>query len=83
MDIEFDPLKDALNIEKHGVSLRRALDLEDIVAMQDDRFAEQRMRLYGMLDGLPHCAAATMRGGVVRVISLRRAREKEYRRHVR
>jgi uncharacterized DUF497 family protein len=83
MDIEFDPIKDALNIEKHGISLTRVLELETIVVVQDERFEERRVRLYGMLDGLPHCAAATLRAGVLRVISLRRAHAKEYRRHVR
>ncbi len=28
MDIEFDPEKDSKNIEKHGISLSRATDLE-------------------------------------------------------
>ncbi|MBJ7443319.1 MAG: hypothetical protein JHD32_03190 [Sphingobium sp.] len=27
MEIEFDPAKDAVNIDKHGISLSRATDL--------------------------------------------------------
>jgi uncharacterized DUF497 family protein len=81
MDIEFDPAKDAANIAKHGVSLARAAKLAGIVAVEDNRFAEPRFRLYGTIDGIAHCAAVTMRGNVVRVISLRRAHRKEIRRY--
>lgn len=81
MEIEFDPAKDALNIEKHGISLARAVELADIVVVEDTRFEEPRFRLYGLIDDQPHCAAVTLRDGVVRVINLRRAHLKEYRRH--
>ncbi len=81
MNIEFDPAKDRANIAKHGVSLARTVELAGIVVMEDNRFDEPRFRLYGALDGVPHCAAVTMRGGVVRVINLRRAHRKEMRRH--
>lgn len=82
MYVEFDPAKDAANIAKHGVSLARASDLEVLAVVKDDRFSEQRYRLYGLLDGVPHCLAATLRNGIVRSISLRRAHSKEFRRHV-
>lgn len=82
MDIEFDPAKDAANIEKHGISLSRFVDMEGAVVVADDRFIERRFRIYGQIDGVSHCAAVTMRGPVVRVISLRRARAKEMKRHV-
>ena len=79
MDIEFDPAKDAANIAKHGVSLARAVDLEILAVIPDERFEEPRFRAYGMIDGLAHCLAFTLRGPVVRAISLRRAHRKEYR----
>lgn len=83
MEIEFDPAKDAINIEKHGISLCRAVDFEVLAYVEDERFAvEARFRLYGLLDGKGHCLAGTMRGEVVRVISLRRARNKEMKRYV-
>lgn len=82
MLVEFDAAKDAANIAKHGISLARAVDLEDIVVVEDHRFAEQRYRLYGLIDGVPHCLAAVFRNGRVRAISLRRAHGKEYDRHV-
>ncbi len=81
MLVEFDAAKDAANIAKHGISLARASDLEDIVVVEDHRFAEQRYRLCGLIDGVPHCLAAVFRNGRVRAISLRSAHGKEYRRH--
>lgn len=82
MQIEFDEAKDALNREKHGVSLSRAADMEDAVVVVDERFEERRFRIYGLIDGLWHCAAVTMRGSAVRIISLRRAHQKEVKRYV-
>lgn len=82
MEIEFDPAKDAINIEKHGVSLARAAEMTNAVVVVDERFAEARFRIYGEIDGKWHCAAVTMRGKVVRIISLRRAHSKEIKRHV-
>jgi uncharacterized DUF497 family protein len=82
MEIEFDPAKDAANLAKHGIPLERTVDLEDAVFVADDRFAEPRLRIYGLIDGQWHCAAVTMRGDTARIISLRRAHWKEVKRHV-
>lgn len=82
MDIEFDPAKDANNIEKHGISLARAVELADAVYVEDGRFDEPRFRVYGFIDDVPHCAAVTLRGESLRIISLRRAHAKEFNRHV-
>lgn len=82
MEIEFDPVKDASNIAKHGISLARAADLEDAIVVEDHRFEERRFRIYGWIDGAAYCAAVTLRGTAVRVISLRRARAKEMKRYV-
>jgi uncharacterized DUF497 family protein len=81
-DIEFDADKDAANLVKHGVSLRRAADLEILARVWDARYAEPRLRAYGMLDGLPYCLAFTAVRGTIRAISLRRAHLKEFRRYV-
>ena len=81
MDIEFDPAKDVANIAKHGVSLERAIDLTRVMFVADERFAEERFRLYGLIDETPYCAAVTLRDKVVRVINLRRAHAKEMRRY--
>ena len=82
MEFKFDPAKDEVNVLKHGVSLARAVDFEILAYVEDRRFTEPRFRLYGMIDGVAHCLAGTDRGGRVRVISLRRAHDKEMRRHV-
>lgn len=82
MDIEFDTAKDAANIEKHGVSLSRAADLEILARVIDARFVEDRRRAYGLIDGLAYCLAYTIRAGRVRAISLRRAHAKEMKRYV-
>ena len=83
MDIEFDLAKDALNIEKHGISLARAADMDLRAYVPDDRCGEPRFRLYGFIDGIAHCVAGTERNGVVRVINVRRAHRKEMHLYVR
>ena len=84
MEIEFDPAKDELNRAKHGISLARAADLEELTIEADDRFpyGEARYRAWGLIDGRLYCMAFVKRGQLVRPISLRRAHEKEVRRHV-
>jgi uncharacterized DUF497 family protein len=83
VEIEFDPVKDAANVEKHGVSLARAADLVPFVYVEDDHPAEARYRIYGFLDDLPYCLVATDRGDKIRAISFRRAHAKEMRRYAR
>ena len=82
LEIEFDPAKDAANIVKHGVSLARGAELDVLAYVADGRFDEPRFRLYGLIDGMAYCLAGSDRGGVIRVISLRRAHAKEMKRHV-
>ena len=81
MDTEFDPVKDEADVAKHSISLARAVELAGVIIVEDTRFAEDRYRLYGTIDGIPHCAAVTIRGKAVRVINLRRAHAKELRRN--
>lgn len=84
MQIEFDPEKDQKNIEKHGLSLSRAADLEILAFLKDDRnaYGEERYRAWGLIDGAQHTLAFTFREGKVRAISLRRAHRKEFKRYV-
>jgi uncharacterized protein len=85
MTIAFDPGKDGINREKHGLSLTRAseIDLRTAYVLVDDRqdYGEPLWRAYGMLDGRLHMLAFTVRDGVIRAISLRRANVKEVRRY--
>jgi uncharacterized protein len=85
MALVFDPLKDAGNIEKHGVSLSLALELEIVAVLPDTRkaYGEVRFRAFGYIDGVAHCLAFTYRGDDIRPISLRRAHAKEMKRHER
>lgn len=83
MEIEFDPAKDAANVEKHGVSLARTGQLEIVAVTENSRAedSERRFRIYGLLDGEAFCAILTWRVGNARVISLRKANRMESKRH--
>ena len=81
---DFDPTKEAKNLEKHRISLERWIDLTVLSIIRDDRFdyGEPRYRAYGLLDGHSYCLVFTIRDGAKRPISLRRAHAKEMRRYV-
>lgn len=86
MDIEFDPTKDAKNIRDHGISLRRSEDFDMSVAdfQIDDRedYGEVRYRAVSFLDGQLYSLTFTLRGEVVRAISLRKASKQEQKDYV-
>jgi uncharacterized DUF497 family protein len=84
MIVEYDPLKDDANKQKHGISLDRARDIDILALLEDDRnaYGEIRYRAWGLIDEQPHCLAFTYRDGRVRAISLRRAHRKEFERYV-
>ncbi|QUS40166.1 BrnT family toxin [Tardiphaga alba] len=81
---DFDPTKEAKNLEKHHISLERWGELSVLAIMRDDRFdyGEPRYRAYGLIDGQSYCLVFTMRDGAKRPISLRRAHAKEMKRYV-
>jgi uncharacterized DUF497 family protein len=83
--IEFDPDKDAINRQKHGLSLADAerVDLGAAAIDADLRYAygEDRFQALGLIGGRLHMLVFTMRGDVLRVISLRKANPREVRRH--
>lgn len=86
MDFEFDPTKDAKNICDHGISLRRSEDFDMSVAdfQIDDRedYGEVRYRAVSFLDGQLYSLTFTLRGEVVRAISLRKASKQEQKDYV-
>ncbi|MGD9614796.1 MAG: BrnT family toxin [Alphaproteobacteria bacterium] len=85
MRIEFDPCKDRENQRKHGISLAAAarMDLAAASIEPDERYdyGETRYRVCGPIDGRLHMLVFTMRGSVLRAISLRRANAKEMKAH--
>jgi uncharacterized DUF497 family protein len=80
MDFEFDPTKSAANLEKHGVDFATAQALWsdpnrlEIPARSID---EPRSQVIGRMGDLVWSAFITLRGGRIRIISVRRARDEE------
>jgi uncharacterized protein len=80
MEFEFDPAKNAANKAKHGIDFVEAQAL-----WQDDGLVdalvvsegEPRFLVIGRIDGKHWTAVCTLRGQVVRIISVRRARKTE------
>lgn len=85
MKIEFDPDKNKANIRKHGLSLEMALDIDITTAYttEDSRveYGERRFQMFGTIHGRVHIMIFTIRGHVSRIISLRKANDREVRRY--
>ncbi len=84
MDLTFDPAKDAANIAKHGLSLAdfRGFDAEPNIYVDDRHdYGEVRLLARGRIGGRGYCVVFTVVDAGTRVISFRRAHEKEMRRY--
>ena len=82
MKFEWDPAKNDANIAKHGVSFEQAKRIFDgpVLTMADTRddYGEMRETSIGLVDGIATLVVAhTDRVGVTRIISARRALNKE------
>jgi hypothetical protein len=81
VDFEFDPAKDDINLEKHGVSLADAegFEWESAVVRQDSReqYAEPRFEAKGYIGDRLHVIVFCLRADAVHVISLRKANPRE------
>lgn len=81
MKFEFDAIKNESNCAKHGIDLSRAeeFDFDTALFMVDDRkdYGEKRYIAYGYIGSRVHAIVFTKRGQTVRVISLRKANERE------
>ena len=81
MQIEFDPAKDSTNTAKHGASLALASQLEWGTALvwTDSRkgYSEARQSALGIIGERVYFVAFVDRVGVRRVISLRKANDRE------
>lgn len=81
---DFDPHKDAINRQRHGISLDRWIDLDIETTVIDDRYdyGEVRYRSYGYIAKTAYCFVFTIRNGQYRPISLRRVHDKEMKKYV-
>jgi uncharacterized DUF497 family protein len=84
--VEFDPVKDAENLDKHGVPLILAESFEwEIAAVREDKreaYGEQRFEATSFIGDRIFVFVFCLRGDdVVRAISLRKALPSEARRY--
>lgn len=84
MDIEYDPVKSAANIDKHGVALTFGtylFDDADHIILPSARpiDGEDRFKVIGDVEGRLWTAIYVMRGNVVRFISVRKSNGSEQR----
>lgn len=81
MHYEFDPAKDASNMDKHGLSLAEAGDFEwETAVVHEDtrkRYDEPRFEAKGYIGDRLHVMVFCLRADAVRVISLRKANPRE------
>ena len=81
MKVTFDPAKDALNQDKHGVTLAEAarLDWDGMLVIPDWRrdYGEDRYRGIALLSGRLYSVVFTPRDETMRIISLRKASNTE------
>jgi uncharacterized protein len=86
MRITFDPVKDAANLSKHGVSLAvaRELDWEAALVWIDGRFEYDELRMIALAPktGILYYVAFVDRRETRRIISLRRATRLEVKHYV-
>jgi uncharacterized DUF497 family protein len=85
-DFEWDVVKAAANVVKHGVSFeqaRKAFADPYAIDFADDRryYSEERAVLFGMVDDRLLVIVYTIRGNKVRIISAREAEPHERRRY--
>ena len=84
METEWDPAKNEENKAQHGLDFVDFVefDTEPLIA-EDTRYdyGEVRYRAWGRIGGTSHQLVFTMRGTTMRLISFRRAHEKELKKH--
>jgi len=82
MDVTFDPAKDGANLAKHGVSLAEAASIEwdEAVMWPDLRrdYGEPRVVALAPIAERLHCVVFVDRDDSRRIISLRRANQREF-----
>jgi uncharacterized DUF497 family protein len=81
MDIEYPPAKREVTLAERGLDMARAAEIFGgaTLTVEDDResYGETRMITVGFLDGRMVVTVWTQRGAARRIISLRKANERE------
>ena len=80
MKFEWDPQKSQFNLVKHGIDFETAKNLwldENRIEIRAPHLVEGRGIVIGKHQNKLWTAIFTMRGNAIRIISVRRAREKE------
>ncbi|MFN0194511.1 MAG: BrnT family toxin [Aestuariivirga sp.] len=81
MKVEFDPTKRELTLTHRGLDMARADEIFEgsTITVEDDRqdYGERRYISIGRLDRRMVVIVWTLRGAVRRIISLRKANERE------
>ena len=87
INIEWDEDKRRQTLFERGIDFATIARLEwdTAIVVPDDRrdYGEERLRVTGQIDGRLHVAVVTPRQTALRVISLRKANEREIRRWAR
>lgn len=87
MEFEWDPVKAARNLVKHGVPFEAAaeFDFDSAMFRSDRRFAygEDREVARGRIGDRLYTLVFTRRNGRIRIISLRRANRSEMQKYLR
>jgi uncharacterized DUF497 family protein len=85
MRIEFDVDKNEKNIQERGISFEQVHDIEwetaHIVDVTKPEYGERRWRVWGMIRGRLFVLIFTKRDNTMRVISLRKANDREWRKY--
>ena len=85
MQVVFDPDKDVENCRKHGISLSDAanMDWDAVLLWHDTRhdYGENRMVALGAIGDRLYCVVYVDRGTDRRIISLRKANQREFDRY--
>jgi uncharacterized DUF497 family protein len=85
MDFSFDPAKDQTNREKHGLSLEfgKHIFMNAVTTVMDARFdyGEDRFVSFGYSGADLYVCVYVVREDTIRLISVRRANDRETRRY--
>ena len=79
-EFEFDDDKSRANLSKHGIDFEAAQELwqdPDLLEIQAKTEGEPRFRIIGRIGAKHWSAVVTYREGRIRLISVRRARNRE------